>query len=157
MSTTIKYLKISILRYFRKAHIKPKKKQLKEAVSLSGILLSYANKGNAMLSKILQPCLMVLVLLLVVLGSFDASAAVDLNAYRQSRSFPPEIREKSDMYIFGLRDGIVLFDGYNNRFHGEKKNFCIENANLNGEKHLQSSILKLQTRQMGSLIQMMYL
>jgi hypothetical protein len=42
----------------------------------------------------------------------------------------PDVKESLEMYVSGLRDGIVLFDAIRERYEGVKKKFCTTGRNL---------------------------
>jgi hypothetical protein len=74
----------------------------------------------------------VLVLLLGAFTSFNASAAINVGAYRIGMAMP-ETKEGVEMYVNGLRDGIIALDAYRQRYENVKQKFCIKDINLDQE------------------------
>lgn len=62
----------------------------------------------------------------------DASATFDVKAYRHSKSVPATKVIVSN-YLSGLRDGILLFDGYRHRYEKVALAFCLGDKDLSGD------------------------
>ena len=89
-----------------------------------------------MLSQRSRVCVGVAAVLCGILASFHAEAALDLKWYRQSKSQQSGVKDHVELYINGLRDGIVLLDAYRQRYDGVKEKFCIEGKGLDGARTL---------------------
>ena len=88
-----------------------------------------------------RPYLIVSVLLLGAFASFNASAAVDVKSYRIGVA-ALEVRKSVEMYVNGLRDGIIFLDAFRHKYENVKLKFCTEDANLTEKKTL--AILDLE-------------
>jgi len=92
--------------------------------------------------ELIRSVQMVSVLLLGAFASFNASATLDVKGYRELMEMGGDGRQSAEMYVNGLRDGIVLFDAFRHRYDSIEQKFCVTGTDLSGEKTL--AILNLE-------------